>query len=181
MAQRVSSYDERGRPLTGPGRVDSAAKGKRAERVVADVFRSAGWPESDARRHVRTGDLRTPDEGDIRLPGVTVEVKHYKGGLTEQQIQGFMEKLRNSQCRPGEIGLLVERRDSIAPANAGRWWCHLWATDYFRISDFRLAVAAFNNHVVRIQLQDAVRLLKYAGFCPVSNNPFMDSDEKVGT
>ena len=109
--------------------VNSGAKGKRGERDVVRYLAANGWPS--ARREVRTGDLRTADEGDIVLTGLTVEVKFYDGGLTEGSVTTYLRKLSQVQKRPGDIGLLIERRQRVA--EPGRWWCHATPEDAARL------------------------------------------------
>jgi hypothetical protein len=96
---------------------DSQAKGKRAERDVADYLTSCGLA---ARRHVRTGTATVHDEGDIRIPGITFEVKHWDGGLTYGTVNTLLRKLE-LQRGDGQLGVLVERVDSIAAHRAAEW------------------------------------------------------------
>lgn len=102
--------------------INSQAKGKRAERDLVNYLKLGGWPS--ARRVVRTGDLYAPDEGDVRLDNngrvVVFEVKHYAGGLTAGQVEAFLGKLQTTQCRPGELGILVERRERVSGPE--EWW-----------------------------------------------------------
>lgn len=152
-------------------RIDAQAKGKRAERHVAAYLVDQGW--TTARRHVRTGTSQVSDEGDLRLDGITFEVKHYRGGLTEQQIVGFLDKLNRHQKRKGDIGILIERRDQIAPEHAGRWWAHLWLGDLARLAVVGGRLMWGDPAApVRLTLQAAVRLLAESGYRPESGNPF---------
>jgi hypothetical protein len=137
--------------------VDSQAKGKRAEQALVRWLRENGWP--DARRFVQTGTVRDADQGDIRLEGprgvgsVVLEVKHYAGGLTDSQVLAFLHKLHEQQCRPGELGILIERRNAVAgPAN---WWAHLTVRTLVELLGSRCGVLA----VVRVRVGELVPLL----------------------
>lgn len=127
--------------------IDSQAKGKRAERAVVSWLQANGFPE--ARRVIRTADARNADEGDVRIDGVTIEVKHYRGGLTESEVDRFMKKLA-IQKRPGDVGLLVERRDRVS--DVGSWWAWFMSGD----------IHAFPspNVLARVRLCDAVLLIR---------------------
>jgi hypothetical protein len=108
-------------------RVNSQAKGKRAERMLAAWWRDNGFP--DASRYVKTGDRFAADGGDLVLEHgefrLVVEVKHHAGGLTDGQIAEYGEKLITKQVpqSKGTMGILVERRDRVS--DAGRWWVHI--------------------------------------------------------
>lgn len=109
-----------------PKRINSQAKGKRAERTLATWWRDRGFP--DAARYVKTGDRFTVDGGDLVLVHgdfrLVIEVKHHAGGLTDGQLAEYGAKLvRQVQQSNGTMGILVERRDRVA--DAGRWWVHL--------------------------------------------------------
>lgn len=112
-------------------RIDSQAKGKRAERQLAAWWREHGFP--DASRAVKTGDRLQPDGGDLVLRHgdfrLVVEVKHHAGDLTDLQVAQFCAKLVSQVAQSnGTMGVLVERRDGVA--DPGRWWAHVNAHDF---------------------------------------------------
>lgn len=114
-----------------PKRINSQAKGKRAERTLATWWRTRGFP--DAARYVKTGDRCTVDGGDLVLEHegfrLVIEVKHHAGGLTDGQLAEYGAKLvRQVQQSNGTMGILVERRDRVS--DAGRWWVHLDPWDF---------------------------------------------------
>lgn len=107
-------------------RIDSQAKGKRAERDLANWWKIHGFP--DAHRAVVTGDRDTPDGGDLVLVNgdfrLVIEVKHHAGGLTDGQVAEYGAKLlRQVAQSKGTMGILVERRDRVA--DPGCWWVHV--------------------------------------------------------
>lgn len=126
----------KGRPI------NSQAKGKRAERQLANWWKTHGFP--DAHRAVVTGDQFAPDGGDLVLEHgafrLVIEVKHHAGGLTDGQVTEYGTKLvRQTAQSKGTIGILVERRDRVA--DPARWWVHLSPYDFAylvvpRIEDF---------------------------------------------
>lgn len=106
--------------------INSQAKGKRAERDLANWWKVNGFP--DAARAVKTGDRFTPDAGDLILEHLdfrlVVEVKHHAGGLTEGRVAAYGEKLiRQVAQSRGTMGVLVERRDRVS--DPGKWWVHM--------------------------------------------------------
>lgn len=110
--------------------INSQAKGKRAERDLANWWKENGFP--DAARAVKTGDRFTHDGGDLILENaaadfrLVVEVKHHAGGLSVLQVSQFgvklLEQVRHSR---GDMGVLIERRDAVA--DPGKWWAHVSA------------------------------------------------------
>lgn len=108
--------------------IDSGAKGKRAERDLANWLKLQGWP--DAERAVVTGfavqGRVKEDTGDIAgTPGITWQVKHYNGGLTYLEASRFLDQAVVQAAAAGNyLAVLVERRDmSASPAS---WWA--WVT-----------------------------------------------------
>ncbi len=135
-------------------------KGKRAERAVVSFLLNRGL--GMARRVVRTGTATDPDEGDIRLPGVTIEVKHHAGGLSRLDVTTFLAKLSRTQCRPGDLGALVERVDRIA--DPGQWRVWLTMADLMRcVGAIRLT--ASSGHCVAMTLECFAELLIMVGWC----------------
>ncbi len=139
--------------------LDSQAKGKRAERAVAQYFTRRGWPE--ARRVVRTADRYAPDEGDVRLPGVTIEVKHYARPLTDAEVDTFMFKLCTQQRRADDVALLIERRQGVA--DPGRWWTHMNAGELAWLYGAPPWVRVTGS-AIRLPLCDVVDLLIENGY-----------------
>src|SRR3954470_4399426 len=105
--------------------INAQAKGKTAERAVALALTRSGLP---SRRHVRTGDALTHDEGDLRLTvaPVTIEVKNWAKGYSRGQVAELLAKLER-QKRPGDLGLLVCKR--VAVADPYGWDCWVTALD----------------------------------------------------
>lgn len=122
--------------------INSQAKGKRAERDLANWWKTHGFP--DAARAVKTGDRFAPDGGDLILERghfrLVIEVKHHAGGLTDGQVIEYGTKLtRQVATSKGNMGVLVERRDRVS--DPARWWVHLHPFDFAllvvpRIEDF---------------------------------------------
>jgi hypothetical protein len=141
--------------------VDSQAKGKRAERDLVNYLKQV-WPE--ARRHVRTGDLYSADEGDIRLDGsqgqgcVVIEVKHYAGGLTRTQVGAFLLKLETSQCRGTDLGVLIERREGSS--NPADWYAHLTLATLEKLTRGATTMGSPGEVVVRLRAADAFELVR---------------------
>lgn len=126
MSAKIETVTELPTEPATPGRINSQAKGKRAERMLANWWKSHGYP--DAHRAVITGDRFAPDGGDLVLQHLdfrlVVEVKHHAGGLTDGQVAEYGAKLiRQTKQSNGTMGVLVERRDRVA--DPGRWWVHV--------------------------------------------------------
>lgn len=109
--------------------VNSQKKGKEGERQVARYLTRRGLA---ARRHVRTGTAEQHDEGDIRIPGITFEVKTWGRPVTDLTIAQLLTKL-DRQRGPGQLGVLVERRSGVSEARAGEWWAHLTVDTWARL------------------------------------------------
>lgn len=150
--------------------INSQAKGKRAERDLANWWKDNGYP--GAARAVKTGTTQTHDAGDLILEWndfrLCVEVKHHAGGLTPLDVQRFGDKLMD-QVRESKshLGILVERRDRVA--YAGLWWAHLDAYDFAllrvpRLEDFGFAFSQNPQwQPVRVTVGYLARLLSDAG------------------
>lgn len=145
--------------------VNSQKKGKVAEQAVARYLTRRGLA---ARRYVRTGTADVHDEGDIRIPGVTFEVKNWSGGLTDGLIQTLLTKL-DRQRGDGQLGVLVDRRDRIGEHAAGEWWAHMWLTTMTEL--LRADVSDSPHRVVTVHLDTFVDLWLASGRAVVSN-PF---------
>jgi hypothetical protein len=156
--------------------VNPQVKGKRAELQVANALTRSGLP---SRRHVRTGDTYTPDEGDLRLTvaPVTIEVKDWARGYSRGQVAELLDKL-GRQKRTGDLGLLVCKR-------AGRgdpydWDCWVTAFDAAQllvgsISTPGPVIDGF-EHPVCFVFGDVIRALVSGGWVTELTNPFADKE-----
>lgn len=158
--------------------VNAQAKGKTAERAVALALTRSGLP---SRRHVRTGDALTHDEGDLRLTvaPVTIEVKNWAKGYSRGQVAELLSKLER-QKRPGDLGLLVCKR--VAVADPYGWDCWVTAADAFRLLDpqcesqvWELMADGF-EHPVCFVFGDVIRALVSGGWVTELTNPFQDKE-----
>jgi hypothetical protein len=156
--------------------INSQAKGKRAEQAVATALTRSGLP---SKRHVRTGDRFTHDEGDLRLTvaTVTIEVKDWAKGYSRNQVAELLSKL-DRQKRPGDLGLLVCKR--VAVADPYGWDCWVTAVDAARLltgysGTSRLVLAAF-EHPVGFVFGDVIRALVSGGWVTELTNPFKDKE-----
>jgi hypothetical protein len=155
------------------GRVNSQAKGKRAELDVAKYLTRCGLP---ARRHVRTGTRDVGDEGDIRLDTapVTIEVKDHAKEWTWAVLERLVAKLQG-QKRAGDLGLLVVKRAGAAdPAN---WFCYVHGVDASRLlgSDPGGSPAGvYCSYPVGFIFGDVVRMLILGDWCAELVNPFAE-------
>ena len=153
--------------------VHSANKGKRAERDVARALTRSGIP---AKRHVRTGDRFTHDEGDLRLTTapVTIEAKNWAKGYSRGQVAELLEKLER-QKRPGDLGLLVCKR--AGHADPYGWDCWVTAGDAYLIlagahnDEGADGIQGF-EHPVCLVFGDVIRALVSGGWVTKITNPF---------
>lgn len=153
--------------------INSQAKGKRAERDLANWWKVNGYP--DAERAVKTGTKQTHDAGDLILEHgdfrLCVEVKHHAGGLTDLQVMAFGQKLQQQIVRSkSDMGILVERRDRVS--DPGRWWAHVHGLTFATLA---YPVGPTSPHLparigptsdfrpVRVQLAYLADLLRAAG------------------
>jgi hypothetical protein len=158
--------------------VNSQAKGKRAELQVANALTRSGLP---SRRHVRTGDTYTPDEGDLRLTvaPVTIEVKDWARGYSRGQVAELLDKL-SRQRRSDDLGLLVCKR-------AGRgdpydWDCWVTGNDAMWLligtkgSVINQSARDAFEHPVCFVFGDVIRALVSGGWVTELTNPFADKE-----
>ncbi len=150
------------------------SRGAQTERDVARALTRSGIP---ARRHVRTGDRFTADEGDLRLTTapVTIEVKNWAKGYSRGQVAELLEKLER-QKRAGDLGLLVCKR--VGHADPYGWDCWVTAWDAFRLLDPQcerqvgeLMPDGF-EHPVCFVFGDVIRALVSGGWVTEITNPF---------
>jgi hypothetical protein len=158
--------------------INAQAKGKTAERAVALALTRSGLP---SRRHVRTGDAFTHDEGDLRLTvaPVTIEVKNWAKGYSRGQVGELLAKLER-QKRPEDLGLLVCKRVAVADPYGWDCWTNAWDAA-------RLLLAASGDalsppvpspfeHPVCFVFGDVIRALVSGGWVTALTNPFQDKE-----
>jgi hypothetical protein len=159
--------------------VNAQAKGKTAERAVALALTRSGLP---SRRHVRTGDALTHDEGDLRLTvaPVTIEVKNWAKGYSRGQVAELLSKL-DRQKRPGDLGLLVCKR--VAVADPYGWDCWTNAIDARKLlmgvsvlAERRFPPRGPFEHPVCFVFGDVIRALVSGGWVTELTNPFQDKE-----
>lgn len=133
--------------------------GTAAETAVVRAARPRGFPHAD--RLTLTGNQ---DRGDVGLcPGVVIEVK---GGDTARTASDglidawLIETERERVHARADVAFLVTQRPGVGPANAHRWWA------WFRLGWLPglIVVPPHDQLVVRMQLGDALQLLRGAGF-----------------
>jgi hypothetical protein len=152
-------------------------RGAQTERAVALALTRSGLP---SRRHVRTGDALTHDEGDLRLTvaPVTIEVKNWAKGYSRGQVAELLSKLER-QKRPGDLGLLVCKRVAVAdPYGWDCWvtaWCAMLLLDPTNAQPDLAAVGAF-EHPVCFVFGDVIRALVSGGWVTELTNPFQDKE-----
>ena len=150
--------------------INAQNKGKQAERDVANYLTRCGLADANGgpvRRYVRTGTAGEHDEGDLKIPGVTIEVKHWAGDLTHGSIVTLLAKLAR-QCGPGyELGILVDRLDSIGGHRAGEWKCHLW------LSTFRDLIGGFDAQLPAGDAPITMQLQTFVGLWIASGRAFV--------
>lgn len=153
--------------------VQAHRKGKDAENAVARALTRSGIP---AKRHVRTGDRFTHDEGDLRLTTapVTIEVKNWAKGYSRGQVAELLEKLER-QKRPGDLGLLVCKR--VGYADPYDWDCWVEAGDAYLIlagahNDEGAGGIGGFEHPVCFVFGDVIRALVSGGWVTEIANPF---------
>jgi hypothetical protein len=157
--------------MAPPIRVNSQAKGKRAELAVANYLTRNGLP---ARRFVRTGTAQLADEGDIRLDTApaTVEVKDHKHPFSANEVKALLAKL-GTQKRPGDLGLLVVKRQTYG--DPGDWYCYTSAVDAGRLIGGvpeGVLGALYLRDPVCFSFADTVRAIVAGDFVESLVNPF---------
>lgn len=163
--------------------INSQAKGKRAERDLANWLKVNGYP--DAARAVKTGDRFTHDGGDLILDHnefrLVIEVKNRASVLRDSEVKEFGEKLLHQveQSR-GDLGILVEKRQRVS--NPGRWWAYVPARA-FSVLQLGLSTLNISNASswapVRVPVSHIVMLLQAAGLA--STNTGMVSSVSSGS
>lgn len=153
------------------------SRGAQTERAVALALTRSGLP---SRRHVRTGDRFTHDEGDLRLTvaPVTIEVKNWAKGYSRTQVAELLSKLER-QKRPGDLGLLVCKR--VAVADPYGWDCWVSAVDAYSLLAGKenyeggYGIDSF-EHPVCFVFGDVIRALVSGGWVTELTNPFADKE-----
>jgi len=149
-------------------------RGAQTERDVARALTRSGIP---ARRHVRTGDRLTADEGDLRLTTapVTIEVKNWAKGYPRGQVAELLEKLER-QKRAGDLGLLVCKRSGVGDPYG--WDCWTTAHDAALLllgrpgGDVEVRWSGPFEHPVCFVFGDVIRALVSGGWVTEIANPF---------
>ena len=101
---------------------DSREKGKRAERLLAELFRDNGY---DARRGQQySGDPSAPDVLVADLPWLHIECKHQERGNPWRYMEQCIED--SSSVQMPVVGM---------KRNRGRWLFVLTSEDFFRMLD----------------------------------------------
>lgn len=146
----------------------SKQKGTAAESAVTRYVREHGFGTAERRALAGSADL-----GDILLcPGAVVEVKAGAAaeGASDGQIARWLEETERERVNAGAaVALLVTKRKGVGHANAGRWTAHLWLRTLQRLGWTPLAwntadIRAAEDIPVRLTLDDALRLLRAAGY-----------------
>lgn len=158
--------------------INAQAKGKTAERAVALALTRSGLP---SRRHVRTGDALTHDEGDLRLTvvPVTIEVKNWAKGYSRGQVAELLTKLER-QKRPGDLGLLVCKRVAVADPYGWDCWTSAFDARALLVGEEQswephTSVTPF-EHPVCFVFGDVIRALVSGGWVTELTNPFQDKE-----
>lgn len=153
-------------------RINSSAKGKRAERHFAEWVSRNGWPNTT--REIKTGTILKGDGGDVLVGKppflIVCELKHLATGLTETKIREFRDKLRGQVLQSGGwMGVLVERRNNVI--DPGRWYVHVGAGDLAQVvKDFTwthvsdASTYGVLDHVtVRLMVSEFFGMIRAAG------------------
>lgn len=140
-------------------------------RAVARAFARNGHPYAEQRNQHGSVDL-----GDIvGMLSLMVEVKGGAAGrnASDEQIRKWMveEVIPQTRNASADLGFLVTPRRGIGPANAERWWCHLWLSDLVALGTEATGRAtqwmAFPESIqciVRVHLSDLAAMLRAAGY-----------------
>lgn len=138
------------------------AIGTAAETAVARYLQAHGFPHAE-RRALRG----IADAGDITgCPGICVEIK---GGEAAKSASDLLvadwlaeTEIERINAR-ADIGVLVLQRRGVGPANAGRWWAVMTLPTLLSLTV--LPQDWLHPAIpLRMQLADAVRLLREAGY-----------------
>lgn len=137
--------------------------GTDAERAVVRHLIANGFPGAERRR------LRgRHDAGDVTgTPGICWQVK---GGdrarnASDNQVAAWLDAAETQRVNAGaDIAVLVVQRAGVGPANAGRWWAVLHASDVAWLIHGTPYIGPGADAPVRMHLADAVTLLRAAGY-----------------
>lgn len=156
--------------------INSQAKGKAAERAVALALTRSGLP---SKRHVRTGDRYTHDEGDLRLTvaPVTIEVKNWAKGYSRGEVAELLSKLER-QKRRDDIGLLVCKRTGVADPYGWDCWTSAFDAAQLLVGAISTPGPVINGfeHPVCFVFGDVIRALVSGGWVTELTNPFQDRE-----
>ena len=139
-------------------------KGTRAETALVTWARNHGFAGAD-RQPLRG----TRDQGDATLaPGIIIEVKAHRlptGYPTRGQLDTWMGQTRTEAVNAGaDLGILVVKRPGTQ--DVGRWFAHIWTTDWLDILDAPAAAwpVGITGSVVMLPLADLAVILRHAGY-----------------
>lgn len=137
-------------------------KGTRAETALVIYARDNGFGHAD--RIPRKGKN---DEGDVWLcPGVMVEVKNQPSKYNPNAVpyawleEAYVERERAR----ADYGLLVVKPTNIGYPRVGEWHCWMRTLDLSWLLVGTGAVTSLVSMPIRLQVRDAVTLLRMAGY-----------------
>lgn len=134
--------------------------GTRAETAVRNYLLSVGYSPLAAHRNVLKGQA---DEGDVWLrESYGLIVFEVKGGKSAKEAsygqieKWFQEAETEKQNAGAKFGFLVTQRAGVGYPRAGEWWAYANLGDLIYL---RTYLDSPNNTLVRIRLEDLVRLI----------------------
>lgn len=149
-------------------------RGKVTERMAAAWFRDHGFPGCERVRRTgwRQATRQLADEGDLDLcPGAIAQVKALRpANRAERAVPGWIAATElQRRAAHADIALLVVRRDGTS--DVGEWWA--WLT-FVTLEGLRTGDTLHLDDPdswtvddatpVRMQVADAARLLRHAGY-----------------
>ena len=137
------------------------AIGTRAETAVRNYLLSVGYTELEAHRNVLTG---SDDQGDVWLRDenhglIVFELKGgnmAKNASYEQCLKWLDEAYKEKKNAGANFGFLVTQRAGVGYPRAGEWWAYANLGD---LSNLRYGIGIADSSVVRLRLQDLVRII----------------------
>lgn len=143
-------------------RINSAAKGRAAERDVVTYLKAQGWP--DARRSVATGFsngvTESQDVGDILgVPGFCLQVKNMARRLEGKLLLDVWQETQRQAAELTRLSgvyatpVIVEKR--AGQAFVSRWWLHMASRSYVRMLTGRWQLVTA-LHLVRVEVGDVI-------------------------
>lgn len=136
--------------------VNNRAKGIRAEQAVARYFVEHGV--LDSRRIVatgwRNGATSAPDQGDVAVPGLGVQVKSLATPLTGKALDDvWAETCAQAAAGGDRRPILIEKRNRCA--DVGRWWLWLSSRFYVELVSYEVRWVP-SDHLVRVELGSVI-------------------------